>query len=189
MNKKVASLIGIVAIVVAGVLLIATNDGSQSVTEITETIGQTELEKLMEGSPSAMESMAITAEEAEAFNFTLYGDLEDVTDGQVQTINTNGEAEGFAEAGFVDGKYVLRAEITGLPDPQDGEFYEGWVVRREPFKFISTGMLTKQDDGTWLNLFSSSEDLTGFISYVLTIEPDDGDPAPAGHVVEGMLEE
>lgn len=38
-----------------------------------------------------------------------------------------------------------------------------------------------------MNTYSSGEDLTDHNFYVLTIEPDDGNPAPADHIVEGTL--
>lgn len=95
-------------------------------------------------------------------------------------------ASGTAMAVYKDGEYMMRAEIENLVDPPEGFFYEGWVVRKEPFKFISTGKLEKEGDN-WVNVYTSETDYSDFIRYVLTIEPDDNDPAPADHVVEGDM--
>jgi hypothetical protein len=61
------------------------------------------------------------------------------------------------------------------------------VVQKEPFKFISTGKI-EQTQGMQVNTFSSSTDYSNYDLYVLTLEPDDGDPAPADHILEGTLE-
>lgn len=98
------------------------------------------------------------------------------------------ESDTFGEAGFefID-QFELKANINNLADPQTGYFYEGWLV--DPTvegKFVSTGKLNKEND-IWVNTFISPVDYTSYTKYVLTIEPDDGDPAPAKHVAEGDL--
>jgi hypothetical protein len=110
-------------------------------------------------------------------SYDYYGDLVDVSGGQ---------AAGVAQAGLMDGMYNLLAEFDQLPEPQGTDFYEGWVVRKEPFHFISTGELSKQGEN-YFNVFSVQEDLTDHDFYVLTLEPDDGDPAPAEHILEGTM--
>lgn len=110
-------------------------------------------------------------------NYDYYGDLIDVSGGQ---------AAGVAQAGLTDGLYNLLAEFDQLPELEDDYFYEGWVVRKEPFHFISTGETIKQGENEF-NIFSIQEDLTDHDFYVLTLEPDDGDPAPAEHILEGTM--
>jgi hypothetical protein len=110
-------------------------------------------------------------------NYSYYGELIDVSGGQ---------AAGVAQAGLTDGLYSLLAELDQLLEPTGTDFYEGWIVRKEPFDFISTGKLIKRGENEF-NVFSSDVDLTSYDFYVLTIEPDDGDPAPAEHVLEGIM--
>lgn len=106
------------------------------------------------------------------------GDLEDVI---------GGNASGIAQAIFEDGVYNLRADFTNLPEPEGTDFYEGWIVRTgENMDVISTGKAVKVD-GVYSNTFTYPTDITDHLFYVLTIEPDDGDPAPADHVLEGTL--
>lgn len=100
---------------------------------------------------------------------------------------SGGEGSGVVQAIFENGEYKLRASFADLPEPQGTDFYEGWVVRRgESFSAISTGKAEVVDD-YYDNNFSSDIDLIDHDFYVLTIEPDDGDPAPAGHILEGVL--
>jgi len=115
------------------------------------------------------------------------GQLTDVTKGEVRQVNTNGKAMGEAVVDFVDGEFTMMAVIVNLPQPANDDFYEGWLVQKEPFKFISTGK-TVQKEGAEVNTFSSNTDYSTYSRYVLTLEPNDGDPAPADHIVEGDLE-
>lgn len=111
--------------------------------------------------------------------YTYAGDLEDVS---------GSGASGTAMAVFQDGTYSLMATFSDLPDPPENFFYEGWIVRRgSDFSVLSSGVVVQNDEGTYENFYSSGQDLTDHTFYVLTIEPDDGDPAPADHVVEGEM--
>lgn len=121
----------------------------------------------------------------------LSASLEDVTNGQtlIGDVNTGGNATGLALAGIVNGQYQVTATFENLPDPSDDSFYEGWIVRQDgELSVISTGVATKQDN-TYVNTYTSSQDYTDHVQYVLTIEPNDGDPAPAEHVLDGVLSE
>lgn len=111
---------------------------------------------------------------------TLEAALEDVT---------GGNASGTAIATYSDGTYSLNATFENLLDPDEGYFYEGWIVRTDgELSVLTTGAL-EQVDGKWVNIFTAERDLTDHNQYVLTIEPDDGNPLPAGHVVEGEFVE
>lgn len=120
------------------------------------------------------------------------GNLFDVTNGEVvRGINTGGNASGVAQAAYIvnsesDPAYYMTATFDNLPDPVGTDFYEGWIVRKSPFDVISTGIVEKTD-GVYVNNYASEQDLTDHDFYVLTLEPDDGDPAPADHIVEGVM--
>lgn len=128
-----------------------------------------------------------TETESEAA-YQFEGPLEDVTKGEtVRGINTKNLAKGTSQASFENGQYNLLATFENLPDPQGTDFYEGWVVRKGlNFNVISTGKAEKVD-GVYKNIFTSEEDFSDHLFYVLTLEPDDGDPAPADHIVEGTM--
>lgn len=98
-----------------------------------------------------------------------------------------GSSSGTAKSTFDAGAYMLMATVEDLPALKDGFFYEGWVVRQSPFDFISTGVITQGADGVWVNTYQSTTDYTDYDFYVVTLEPDDGDPAPAAHITEGTM--
>ena len=109
--------------------------------------------------------------------YDYYGTLSAVDGSQ-----TTGEA-GFS---FTDGNFLMAAQFEDLVDPQDGYFYEGWLVNPSNGEFISTGELSLAT-GAWMNTFSSNQDYTAYTKYVLTLEPRDDNPDPADHVAEGIL--
>ena len=97
------------------------------------------------------------------------------------------EGSGMVLSYFHGGEYFLEADFDDLAPLEDGFFYEGWVVRSEPLSVVSTGALEEIDE-SFVNNFKSDSDLTDHQKYILTLEPDDGDPAPAEHVLEGTFE-
>ncbi len=101
---------------------------------------------------------------------------------------TGGEASGEALAKFdtETNKYTLHVTFKNLPALENEDFYEGWIVRKNPTSVLSTGE-TEIKDGTHINVFTADEDLTDHDFYVLTLEPNDGDPAPDKHILEGTL--
>lgn len=132
--------------------------------------GDAMMEKETEG---AMEEVT----EVEAFDIS--GVLQDVS---------GGNSSGDAKAKFADGVYTLVAIFEGLPEPQGTDFYEGWIVRRgSDMSVISTGIVDIEEIG-FVDHYISNDDLLDHDFYVLTLEPDDGDPAPAAHILEGVLQ-
>lgn len=94
---------------------------------------------------------------------------------------------GTASVQFVDGVYQHVA-VGVLPDPPLGYFYEGWLIRSKPFDFFSTGRFIQHaDDLRWYLLYESDDDKMDYRKVIVTLEPDDGDPAPADHVLEGVF--
>lgn len=85
--------------------------------------------------------------------------------------------------------YQLTGSFYDLPELEDGYFYEGWLIRNEgELSVVSTGALEDLGGGQFLDTFESEQDYTDHIQYVLTLEPDDGDPAPAEHVLEAEFQ-
>ncbi len=106
---------------------------------------------------------------------------------EIRGITTPSDAAGYATASFNDVTwYALHAKFLGLTAPMGDDFYEWWIVRKEPFTFISTWKVFQAELvwGHWENNFSSDIDYTDYDFYVLTLEPNDGNPAPADHIVE-----
>lgn len=88
--------------------------------------------------------------------------------------------------------YILRenGEIfhtvsARLPEPEQGEFYEGWLVRPFPrVSFFSTGKMQQLRDGRYFLSFNGEEEYPDFTEVVITIEAVD-DQQPERHVLEG----
>jgi len=170
-----AVLLSVVALLllVGGAYMLSTKDSvvetdSTLVNEVVEVA-----EKVMENRDEAEENVAVITD------YQYSGSLEDVS---------GGNATGVANANYDQSGYTLHATFINLPELDEGYFYEGWVVRKSPNDVISTGT-ANMENGVYLNRFSSNENLTDHNFYVLTLEPDDGNPAPAEHVLEGTLTE
>lgn len=100
---------------------------------------------------------------------------------------SGGNASGTVGADVIDSVYHLYASFENLPEPEEGYFYEGWIVSTDPLSVISTGEVTEYN-GKTVNAYLSRANLIGHNTYVLTLEPRDSDPAPAEHVLEGVIE-
>lgn len=120
--------------------------------------------------------------------FNQSGELKDVTKAQeIQGTMFTGLTGGVAKSGLdTDGNYVIYIEFWELPVPKDDNFYEGWIVAPGG-EFISTGKIEKVED-QFFNIFTSQIDYSPYTKYVLTLEPNDSDPAPADHIVEGVMD-
>jgi hypothetical protein len=186
MNRNV--MVGLVALFVIGVgaiLLLNSNLFNKAPVEAEKNE--------MSGSPQSDESKkAVDLETTMEMKELLYqysGELTDVTNAEdVRGINTGGNASGVAKSNWDGSQYLLFATFENLPEPTADDFYEGWIVREEPFAFISTGKV-EVVDGVYTNSYRSDQDLTEYNVYVLTLEPNDDDPAPADHIVDGTMVE
>lgn len=99
---------------------------------------------------------------------------------------TGGNATGTGWIVVRDGKTHHRAVAENLPILQNGDFYEGWLVKAPVAGgFFSTGEM-KLDTKTnqWVLNYETAGDKSDYKNIVITIEPDDGDPAPAKHILE-----
>jgi hypothetical protein len=100
---------------------------------------------------------------------------------------TGGGSFGIAHAAYINGSFMIVADMGNVPSPSNGYFYEGWIVRRgSDMSVISTGRAQVVGEKL-VNVYASSTNLADHDFYVLTLEPDDGDPAPAEHILEGTL--
>lgn len=102
---------------------------------------------------------------------------------------TAGGSFGLAFATIENGTYTLVAKMGNLPEPQNGYVYEGWLVKRgEEMQVVNVGVARAQET-QHIMIFMSPEDLSDYTFFVLTLEPDDDNTAPAEHILEGTLNE
>lgn len=99
----------------------------------------------------------------------------------------NSHADGAATSDYVDGIF-RHLVVATLPDPPEGYFYEGWLIRSRPFDFFSTGEFIQHvDDLKWYLVYESDDDKRDYNKVIVTLEPNDGNLAPAEHVLEGVF--
>lgn len=100
---------------------------------------------------------------------------------------TGGDSFGLAYAHFSNGTYTIMTKMGNLPEPAQGYFYEGWLVRRgDSFSVLSIGRAVKIEKG-YMNVYQSPTDLSDHAFYVLTLEPEDGNTSPEEHILEGSF--
>jgi hypothetical protein len=142
MNKNVVIAVALLLIVGVGAIFVLNSDSLNRGNEVKES------ENEMAGAPQKDESLkAVDEETAMEMKELLYkysGNLTDVTKGvEVRGINTGGKSTGIAKSNYDGSQYLLLATFEDLPDPAGDDFYEGWIVQKNPFKFISTGKVEK----------------------------------------------
>ncbi len=102
--------------------------------------------------------------------------LEDVSGG-----DASGEAWLKVENNVTFHKVVAK----NMPRLKDNEFYEGWLVKKSTNDFFSTGqMFFDTQAQTWILDYQTEGDKSNYTKVVITLEPNDGDPAPAKHIIE-----
>ena len=107
----------------------------------------------------------------------LVADLYDIT------IDTGG---GMAYL-FRDGALYHYVEAN-LPEPAEGNVYEGWLVSQLPtLKFFSTGIMELNSDGTYTLIFMTDAEYPEYDHVVIT-EETVVDATPETHILEGTLQ-
>jgi len=191
MNKKLSAGVIVALIIIVTITITQTKKAKAPTPDDIETTKEQVVMQMKESQPKEdemMKELDISMMEAmKGMEFDSIGELEDVTNGQtIRGTAYDGNASGLSKATYSKSGYALMAEFKNLPEPTGSDFYEGWIVRQSPFDFISTGKLEKTD-GQYQNTYASEQDLTDHDFYVLTLEPDDNNPAPADHILEGTM--
>jgi hypothetical protein len=73
--------------------------------------------------------------------------------------------------------------IANLPDPENDNLYEGWLVQLDPLEFFSTGVMEKSKEG-WVLIFTGDEEFSDYYRVVIT-EETVIDSLPEKHIIEG----
>jgi len=97
---------------------------------------------------------------------------------------SGGQAAGTAWRNYDGEQFSHKLEVTGLESLEKGFYYEGWLVGDEGF-FSTSRMAVVEGKGRLY--FTSDLDKTEFRGVVITLEPEDGDVAPAEHILEGSF--
>lgn len=104
---------------------------------------------------------------------------------------SGGTAFGIATRGMEDNMFTLAVKAS-LPEiDREKFFYEGWLVRKVPYDFFSTGEMVTNALGEfvleWVG--ESGKNYNDFTEVIMTLEARDGNRAPAQHILEGEFTE
>ncbi|MBP7018460.1 hypothetical protein KBB17_03090 [Candidatus Saccharibacteria bacterium] len=181
----IASLASVMIFIISGVFLFSNVAKAPELKDPDKTVVESQKDKKISDEKSNLDDSLSGVDSFEGLGYTMSATLNDVTAKKtIQGVNFNGKAAGKVEAGFIDKSYKLYARFGNLPEPTGGAFYEGWLVNKDTNSVISTGK-AKYIDGKFVNTYTSTKDLSDHKFYVLTLEPDDSNPKPADHILEG----
>jgi len=106
---------------------------------------------------------------------------EDVDKVELKDIS-GGLGSGIATRKYENGKFEYTI-LADLPDPENGTFYEGWLIKDD--QTISTGNMKIAKGGYLLN-FISNKDYSDYKEVVVTLEKTD-DQTPEERILEGTF--
>ena len=161
MNRERWVGLAVILLVIGGFLFLRNRNSLQ----LTDEMGSTD---------------QLVSEFAEEMGVVLPDDVEKAT---LEDIS-GGSSKGLATRKFTEGTFT-HSVLAALPDPETGSWYEGWLVRENPFDVIYTGKL-RQAKGGWVLDFVSVEDLQDHQQVVVTLEKVE-DGKPESHILEGAF--
>jgi hypothetical protein len=108
------------------------------------------------------------------------------TEYMAEMVNVSSAPEWQGEAYMydLDGEKRVYASFE-MEQPEDNYFYEGWLVcDGTPYSTGATTSFEGLEENIWVGSIPGNCE-----KYVLTLEEDDGNPAPAEHLFDGTLVE
>jgi len=127
----------------------------------TETLSEEEVAEMKEEINSVLQTNGQTAE--------------------LKDVNATG-AQAQAARAFSDSSFYFKMTAQNLHSAPKGYFYEGWL--RSGDEYISLGRV-KMEDGKGEVYYKATTDRTDYSKAQITLEPDDGNKAPAKVILEG----
>src|SRR3972149_1636312 len=99
-----------------------------------------------------------------------------------------GKATGKAWLAFYAEKTYLRMRAAGLLESRGSNYYEGWIMKNSKSnEFFLAGNIDLSADGAGIIDLVLDGDKTDFRTIVITNEPNDGNPIPDIHILEGIF--
>lgn len=175
----------------AGVVLITgCADTDQVTIDVTEPVMEKmeqKMDEVMEKDTVMEKKEAMTKQEVEKkMDSITFADLQKGAKVLLTDDVSGVGGSGTAWTTLKDGMTFHRVVAKDIPALEDDYFYEGWLVKNPALgQFFSTGEMT-QDPTTkeWVLDYVHDGDVTDHKKVVITLEPNDGDPAPAAHIIE-----
>lgn len=130
-------------------------------------------------------TQVMTEEEAKKLKEEIDGALsgQDVASISLKDVS-GGQASGQAKRAFSDGKFYHKVEASNLKSLEKGFYYEGWLMNSQDL-YISTGRMEADAFSNGQLYYLSSTDKSEYSKVVVTLEPEDGNPEPTQHILEG----
>jgi hypothetical protein len=174
MNKKI--IVGLLAVLViaGGIIWFRTSRRPQE--KITPEI-TLEQSKLI---PAASLAPVLTEKEKAAIEEVFKQKGAEMT--MLKNVS-GGPAVGTAWRLF-ENKFYFKLELNRLTETGKGFYYEAWLVG--PTGFFSLGRAA-ESNGTARLYYLNNQDKSEFKGVVVTLEPEDGNPAPDKHILEGSF--
>ena len=85
---------------------------------------------------------------------------------------------------LLDNNKLDHIVMAKMPNPLEGNVYEGWLVQTDPLDFFSTGVMEKNEDDYWVLIYSGNQDMSDHLKVVIT-EETVIDDKPERHIIEG----
>lgn len=124
-------------------------------------------------------------------NYKRLSELSDVTIGKDMDGHiTEGKTKAVVKTDYDNTlkQFKLYGTFTQMPKLREGFYYEGWLIRKEPFSMISTGKVILIDEEMTI-VYVSETDLSDYDFFVLTLEHNDNDPQPEIQILEGEFKQ
>lgn len=175
--------LGIILLVLAGIFYLRGRKAeSQLPLKLEETLVQ------QEGAvrKSGEEVEVLTEEELKLLRMEIDGVLDVSGETVVLEDKIGAGIQGEAKRAFSDGKFYFRMETSGLIMPEKGYFYEGWLQKESDY--LSLGRMEVGIAGEGRLYYTVSEDRFDYDQVLLTLEPEDGNQAPAKVIMQGLFE-
>lgn len=93
--------------------------------------------------------------------------------------------QGEAKRAFSDGKFYFKLALNGLESLEKGYYYEGWLNKDEDY--LSGGRVEVLAGGQGILYYQVSVDKSDYNKVFVTLEPEDGNSAPAKAILEGQF--
>lgn len=123
--------------------------------------------------------------------FPIVIELSDVTFGQdIDGHLTEGKTKSYLRVNYdtATNEYLLYATFNNMPKLRGGYYYEGWLVKKEPFDIISTGQIVTIDQ-EFSNVYASSKNFMDHNFYIVTLEHNDGNSLAEIEILEGSFKQ
>jgi hypothetical protein len=175
--------LGIILLVLAGIFYLrGRKTGIQLPLKLEETLVQQE-----GGVRKSGEEVEVLSEaELAQVKAEVDGVLEVSGEMVILEDQTGAGMAGEAKRAFSDGKFYFRMETSGLMLPEKGYFYEGWLQQES--NYLSLGRMEVSAAGTGRLYYTASEDKSLYDQVLLTLEPEDGNQAPAKVMMWAIFE-